>query len=339
MSPEAATAAGDVARRSPALDRHALRVAGGIALPFVVGEALDWSLPFVASMFALQLLAVRRPAPTFVSGCASLAAFWLALHAALILAGVALPYPAILMLGVGLTVFAGLYAEARTASPFWGLFLIAVSIMPMLVLKSAASARSFTDTLVEGMGAAFVAVWLMHALFPEDIRALPAAARVAPSYSDAARKALIGTFVIMPLVFLLSANESTAVVAIVTALSIIRVSDSAGGSQVAVGLVLGNLIAGAAAIAVYTVIIIAPSLPVLAAVITLAALLFAKIIVTAGPAAPLVVNACNAMLVLVGLGLSPFGDTPTAFATRIAVVTLATLYSVGLLSLGGRQTR
>jgi hypothetical protein len=87
------------------------------------------------------------------------------------------------------------------------------------------------------------------------------------------------------------------------------------------------------AIVAYSVIVAAPSLPVLVAVIVLVALVFAERIATAGPSAPLFVAACIATLVLVGLGLSPFGDTPTAFATRVGDVGLATIYTVGMLLL------
>jgi hypothetical protein len=336
MSSEVAAvpgAGGRTSRRDIGTNRHALRMAGGIALPFVVGEALDWELPFIASTFALQLLAVRRPAPTLAAGLVSIAGLCIALLTALVLTSVTLPYPTISALGLGLTIFGGLYAQARTASPFWFIFLIAVAIMPLLTMKSDELATSFAGALAIGMGAAFIVVWLMHALLPEEIRSPPAPTETAKSSGGAARTALIGTLVVMPLVFLLSANESTAIVAIVTALSIIRAAGFAGGSRTALGLLLGNLIAGVVAIVAYTVIVAAPSLPVLAAVIALIALVFAERVATTGPSAPLFVAACVATLVLVGLGLNPFGDTPTAFATRVTNVGLATIYGVGMLSL------
>lgn len=341
MSFEAAAAAGpgDISRHSIGANRHALRMAGGIALPFVVWEALDWELSFIASNFALQLLAVRRPAPTFAAGLVSIAGLCIALLAGIVLTGVALPYPTILALGIGLTMLGGLYAQARTASPFWFIFLIAVTIMPLLMMKSDALATSFAGALVTGMVAAFMVVWLMHALFPEEVRSMPAPAETAMSSGDAARVALIGTLVVMPLVFLLSANESAAIVAIVTVLSVIRASGFAGASRAALGLLLGNLIAGVVAIVAYAVIVTAPSLPVLAAVIMLIALIFAERVATAGPSAPLLVAACVATLVLLGLGLSPFGDTPSAFATRVSDVGLATVYGVGMLSLFERRKR
>jgi hypothetical protein len=336
MSSEAAVAADagpNALRYGIGADRHALRMAGGIALPFVTGEALDWDLPFIAPVFALQLLAVRRPAPTIAAAVASIAGIYLALVAGLVLSGVTLQYPAVFALGVGLTIYGGLYAQARTASPFWFIFLIAVTIMPLLAMQSDELARSFAGALVKGMGAAYAVAWLMHALFPEEVRAVPAPIGKAMSSGDAARAALVGTLVVTPFLFLRSANESVAIVAIVTALSVVRAYGFASGSRTALGLLLGNLFAGVVAVVAYTVIIVAPSLPVLAAVMALVALVFAERIATAGPSAPLFVTACIATLVLVGMGLSPFGDTPTAFATRIINVGLATIYSVWMLSL------
>ena len=63
--------------------RHALRIAGGIAVPFIVGEALDWPLAFLSSVLALQLLASRQPPPTRcrLAAVASIAIafFWLSI--------------------------------------------------------------------------------------------------------------------------------------------------------------------------------------------------------------------------------------------------------------------
>src|SRR6266404_1947054 len=119
MSSEIAAAPGageSASRHDIGATRHTLRMAGSIALPFVVGEALEWTLPFIASIFALQLLAVRRPPPTLVAGLASIAGLCIAFLVALVLTGLVLPYPTIFVLVIGLTMFGGLYAQARTAS-------------------------------------------------------------------------------------------------------------------------------------------------------------------------------------------------------------------------------
>jgi hypothetical protein len=214
-------------------------MAGSIALPFVVGEALEWTLPFIASIFALQLLAVRRPPPTLVAGLASIAGLCIAFLVALVLTGLVLPYPTIFVLVIGLTMFGGLYAQARTASPFWFIFLTAVAVIPLLATKSDTLAASFASALVLGMVAAVGVVWLMHALFPEPVDSISAPAEAPISSGDAARTALIGTLVLMPLGFLLLVNESEAIVASVTALSITRAAGFAGGARTALGLLLG----------------------------------------------------------------------------------------------------
>jgi hypothetical protein len=96
---------------------------------------------------------------------------------------------------------------------------------------------------------------------------------------------------------------------------------------------LGNLIGGAAALAAFGLLTIAPTFPFLIALLALAGLLFGWRIATAGPRGPVFVVACTTFLILLCAGLPPFKETGTAFAARMDYVLLDGAYTIGMLAL------
>jgi hypothetical protein len=337
MSSEAVSQPGAPVR-DQAVIRHALRIAGGVAVPFIAGEALDVPLAFLSSVLALQLLASRQPPLTLLAGAAAVAAIAIAFFAAILLTGAVLSLPILFILAAGLTVFGALYAQTRSASPFWFFFLIAITAIPLMAAKSGQLAASLAHALIAGMAIAILTTWLMHALFPEPARQTSDSSANPQTQGnmtvrERALSALIGTIIVMVLLLLLLNQGSVAIVVMVTALSIVRAAGLAGGTRTALGLLMGNLIGGAVAILVYWVIDHAPSLPMLAGVVVVMSLFFGERIASAGPKAPLFVVACTAAVILFGAGLSPFNDTSTAFATRVGYVVLAGLYTVAMIVL------
>lgn len=339
MSSEASAghdADADARARLSASTRHALRIAVGIAVPFLIGEALVWDLPFIASIFALLLLSARKPAPTPAAAVASVLGIAFAFIAALMLTRITLPHPIVFIAATGLAVFAGLYAQLRTASPVWFFFLIAVAVTPLLAAHSPGLATAVAGTMVAAMIVAVLTVWLVHASWPESAAATasgPPAAQGSRSPAEDARIALIGTLVMIPLVLFLLNRESAALVVTVTALSILRTAGLAQGKQAVLGILLANLIAGGVAIVAYFMIDSAATLLMLAAAVLAVALFYGERIAFAGSSAPLYAGACTATLVILGLGLSPFNDASTAFASRVTYVILTSTYTLALLAL------
>jgi len=327
---------------APVMDKaaiaYALRMAGGLAVPFIVGETLDRPLAFLASVLALQLLASRQPPFKLVAGIVAVAAMAIAFFAAISLTHAVLALPFLFILAIGLTVFAALYAQTRSSSPFWFFLSVAVTVTPLMAARSPELAASLAHALIAGMALAVLTTWLMHALFPEpaqqtsDASAQPPV-QTAMTPAERVRSALAGTLIVMVLVVLLLNHASAALVVLVTALSIVRAAGLAAGTQTAMGLLLGNLIGGGIAIVAYWVINHAPSLPVLVGVVIVMALFFGERIATAGPKAPLLVVAASSAILLLGAGLNPFNDTSTVFAARVGHVLLTTVYTVGMIAL------
>lgn len=309
--------------------RHALRIAGGVALPQIVGEALGGSAPFVASVFALQLLAVRQAPLTLPAALVTVAVLAAAFLASIVLTAIVLPYPAIFLLGAGLAVFGGLYGQARNGSPLWFFVLLAVSATPLIAGNSDALAAGFVGIAVKAMAIAIVTAWLMHAAFPDPEEAAPPGPPPAMDQASAARTALVGTLVLMPLMLLLLGHDSAAVVVMVTALSILKASSPQGGARAALGLLGANVIAGVVAVGAYALVTAVPTLAMLAAVMIAVSLAFGGAIAMGGQRAALAGAACAAAVVLFGSGLSPLYDSGTAFVARLTNVLMASAYTVG----------
>jgi hypothetical protein len=318
---------------STSAERHALRIAGAVALPFVAGELLGWSMPFLASIFALQLVGTRQPPPTLRAAIAAVIGIGAAFAAAIVLTAITLPHPLVFTLGAGLAVFGGLYAQARKGGGFWFFLLVAICATPLLANQSEGLAVSFFYVATGAMLVAVLTAWLMHAAFPDPVEAEPPPPLVTMSPEGATRAALIGTLVLMPLLLLLLGYESAAVVATVTALSLLKMASAQESTRAALGLLAANAIGGAIAVAAYAVITAAPTPVMLAAVILAVSLAFGGRIALGGKSAALGSAACGAALLLVGMGLSPFTDSATAFGTRIVQVLLASTYTVGAFML------
>lgn len=317
--------------------RHAQRLALAIALPFLLGEALDFAIPFLGSVLALQLLAPRGAPPKPKAAVAGVLALGVALAFAWVLAHLAPAHPLPFLLLTGVVVFGALHAGARTGSPFWFIVLIAVLVEPLVLMQSVDLAWTFGRALMGGLALAFVVAWLAHAWFPDPD---PPTARAAAAVVDSAQAIAIartGTLVLMPLLAWMLATGSAAIVMAITSLTIVRAAGVSGGSRVALGTLVGNLIAGVLATAVYNLVEIASSYAFLVAIVLGAALIFAQRIAAGGARAPLALVACVAFLTLLGLGLTPFNDAGTAFVTRVTDVLIASAYSIAFIAFWTRS--
>ena len=121
---------------------------------------------------------------------------------------------------------------------------------------------------------------------------------------------------------------------------IIIVLRSDGGS--AYGVILDRLIAalmgGAMALAVWELIWVAPTLPVLVASLLLAAWLFARRIVEDGPGTGLATKSLSVLAILIGEGFSIlYEDADDRFGTRLAGVMIGLAYVALVVQLTRRR--
>lgn len=320
--------------------RHAaLRLAAGVTCCFVLAEALNWDATFLAPMLAAQFLVNLPRSPTLKQALGIVVLIAAAMFGVLFGSAVLASNPLSFILCLGLLHYFAFYAHLRGAAEFPTLMIqIAGVAMPVFVVVSPALASGLAATLVAAGAVAMLTVWAAYAVFPatagtEEAPAVPAQEAQAPNAT--AMLALWKTLILMPVLawFVLDASQ-TSIVVLIMIVTLLRLADPKLGWRTALGLIVGNLLGGLAAVIAYNVVKTGDSIVTLAAVILFLSLLFAGRIVTARENAPVFAIAFATFILLLGSGLSPLpGGSEEAAITRVLNVVMATAYAAGALSL------
>lgn len=339
-SDTAAASHGDVDRAVEGARRAALRLAFGVTACFAAVEALDWDATFLAPLLAANMLVKQPRPPSLSQGLAVIMLIALSTGAVLALTAMVISKPAALILALTLLLYLSFYAHWRGAPDLVTLLLqLSAVTLPTIAVLSPAGAGTFAATLISAGVVALIAVWVAHAAFPAPAAtadATPAAsARRAAEPTMAARHALLDTVVLLPALawFVLDATQ-VAIVVLIVIVTLLRLHDRQQGQRAALGLILGNLIGGVAAVIVYNLVILNSTLLFFIAACLAASLMFAARIATAGDRAPVYAIALATFILLLGLGMTPLpGGSGEAFINRLLNVLLASAYAIGGLAL------
>jgi hypothetical protein len=155
-------------------------------------------------------------------------------------------------------------------------------------------------------------------------------------------QALIPVLVLLPVLiwFLLDTSETVdmAVVMLIVVVTILRQAGAHKGRRAAVGLILGNLVGGIAAVVVYGLVSLSGTFLFFVVACLAMSLFFAGLIVSSGERAPLYTIAFATFILLLGLGIAPLpGGSGEAFLSRLINVLLAAGYTVGAVSVLERR--
>jgi hypothetical protein len=260
--------------------------------------------------------------------------------AVLVITGAFIGRPAVLILALALLIYLSFYAHRRGA-PELATLLVQISAVsvPVMAVLSPDAAAGFAATLFAAGVVALLSVWAAFTAFPNpatgDAAVDPALGASSPSERTAARDALLNTVIVMPvlILFVLDATE-LAVVALIVIVTLLRQYDPHQGQRAALGLILGNLIGGIAAVIVYNLVLLSDTFLFFVMACLATSLIFAGRIATAGARAPIYALAFATFILLLGLGLTPLpGGSGEAFATRLINVLLASAYAIGAVSL------
>ena len=332
MSAEAVTKEAFEAGRAG--ERHALafRIAFAAAAGLTLGKVLGWDFPFLPPLLAVQLL--TGPAPlNLKQGFGFVAAMTAACGFSVLVAQIFADVPIILILVLALLVFLGFLMLARgQAVAVAAIFLITISVVPLLAITSLSLAYGLVFTLIAGSFLAVLLSFLAYALFPAHAplkQDVPPPAEVrAPVAAALANATVLTTLVIY---FMLTASP-VSVIVLMTAITILRQS-SIAGPGVAFGFIIGNVAGGLAATIAYLLVFLLPSAGFLLLVTLLAGLIFGAKIAEGGQLAPVYTVGLVTFLIVLGLGLSPLPqDSGAIFLTRVANVVLAAVYAIGMAS-------
>jgi hypothetical protein len=212
------------------------------------------------------------------------------------------------------------------------LVLICMATIPVLTLVAPTHADVMPIALVRGMAIALSAIALAWLLLPAMAPPTPKPP-APPRDGSALRLALLATGVIVPmmLVFLLFGLADVLPVMIGSVL-IVSAADPRGSRAQATAMILGNFGGGLLGSLMHAALMTTVSAWFLAALLFLVTLGFGVRIAEGGPRLPVLVIACNAMLIILG---SSIADGPTSLAlwlTRLFQFVLAGAFAAGGLA-------
>jgi hypothetical protein len=341
MSGSASVAASAVSswRADPRTVRT-FRYAAGSTLAMALALGVDWRLSFIAPVLTLSFLGSPAPRPTAKTAVGFLGVIALASAVGVLLSALLLPYPAVFLLLEGLMLFLLFYHGARGANPLLiSMLLVALTVIPVVGLQTMLLAVAVAQGLVVGAGTAVAVVWVAHVLIPD-----PAASRSTstggtspsngaakpklPSPEAAAARAWLSTIVVFPVVLLYFVLGLTSVLILVFIALLSMQPDFSAGFKAGKALIVGNVLGGIAAIAMYELLVMMPQFSFLLLLTLLAGLVFGARLFSGVPAAPLFGMAYSTLLLVIGSTTSMFGDANAKAWTRVIQITIAVVYLV-----------
>lgn len=301
--------------------RRGLRIALTFTAAFIAAELLraDLQLTFLAPLVAASLASQPK-----VRGRVALVLPLIA-WTMVTIAGLVLQFligkPVVLALLL-LWVFWGGFTLMR--NPRFGtlglIILLIFAIVPQTLIKAPELDADLAWWFALDFALAVAADAIFRNLLPEP--APPQRIAPPPQLSP-----LVAAAALLLAVVLIAAMQLPAPGAIIVGILIVLRSDGASAYGVILDRLIAALMGGAVALAVWEIIWLAPSLPVLALSVLFAAWLFCRRFAEGGPDAGLALKSLSVLAILIGEGFSVFyEDADDRFGTRLAGVMIGLAY-------------
>ena len=312
--------------------RRALRIALTFTTAFIAAELLraDLQLTFLAPLVAASL-ACQPKVPLRIAVALPLVAWSIVAIAGLMLQ-VLIQKPIVLAL-LQLWVFWGGFTLLRSArlGTLGLLILLVCAIVPQSLIKAPELDADLAWWFAMNFAAAVGADRVFRGLLPEPL--LPPRPMPPPLISPLGAAAALLLAVVAT-----AALQLPAPGAIIVGIVIVLRSDGVSAYGVILDRLLAALLGGAVALAVWEIIWVAPSLPVLATALLFASWLFARRLVESGSDAGLAQKSLSVLAILIGEGFSVFyEDADDRFGTRLAGVMIGLAYVALVVQLVRRQ--
>ncbi len=312
--------------------RRALRIALTFTVSFIAAELLraDLQLTFLAPLVAASL-ACQPQVPGRVALVLPLIAWTMVAVAGLVLQFL-IDKPVVLALLL-LWVFWGGFTLMR--DPRLGtlglIILLVFAIVPQTLIKAPELDADLAWWFALDFALAVAADTIFRGLLPEQ----PPPQRIMPLPLLSPLGAAVALLLAVAFTVAL---QLPAPGAIIVGIIIVLRSDGGGAYGIILDRLIAALMGGAMALAVWEVIWVAPSLPVLTVSLLLAAWLFAQRIVEGGPDAGLATKSLSVLAILIGEGFSVFyEDADDRFGTRLAGVMIGLAYVALVVWLAQRR--
>jgi len=312
--------------------RAALRVGIGVTLTFVIALAYDWTLAYLAPIFAAPLL--QGPAaPTLRAALGILLATGVIMLACLLAAGFSQTYPALFLIALFPALFGTFrYGLRGGSSLVMILLLVGLMLVPMVASTTVEITHNVAGSFVGNIGLSLAVAILMFGLFPP----LPSEPARAPKpllpAAEVDRRAWIltavtGSYAVAYFSFGWT-NVHTPIYIAVYAYS----ANLARGLTVTKGILAANVAAGLLTVVMYQLTLMTPHFPFVAALVLTVTLILARMITSDAPWAPLAGFALSVVMILYGESIIPFSDDGGSnFGDRLGELGMAAIYAVGAL--------
>lgn len=315
--------------------RQGMRVALAVALGFYLTLSAGEVLPFLAPLFASQLLLNSRQPLAVRAGMVLLVLVTGIGVLLIVLTGWLRDWPQLLLPLLWL-IYLGAYRiqdSGRGAAAVPMILLIAVAV-PLLDILHPDLGESIVLVLVKAVTGGVALAWFSHVLVPD-----LAGGQLAPA-PDAATGSLrqaVGSASIlsgMVLLCLVDDRLSTALVVPITVSTLLAQLQPGSGARAAAGLILVNLLGGVAAALAFAALGLRPDYWLLVLLLCVVGLVFGGRAAQGSPFSKAWGGALLIFLVLFGLGVSPLPTSTTeSFVSRVAYVVFAIAYTLLLTTL------
>lgn len=308
-----------------------MRYAVGSTLLMALTLGIGWDLAYLTPVLALSFLAPGSTMPRFREGVAFMAIIAGTTVAGFIFTKLLLDYLLLFIPLLALAMLAIFYTH-RMGAKAKVFMLISLLLMPMLSMQNVAIAYAFMQTFILGAAITVVLVWLVFSLFPdkEEAGKVPSEAPSAPSPpSREARfhyavETLLVVFPVVLIFFFFQWMGGLIILIFITILSMNPNFNMKAGKA----MILGNLLGGLFAIAVYELLVMVPLYLAMILLVLATGLFFATRLFSENPMAPLFGMGFSTFLLVIGQTTSGTDDAGGKVWSRVLMIMVAVVYVV-----------
>jgi len=317
----------DLARRTHG--RRTLRLGFGVTLTFLVALAFDWTLAYLAPVFAAPLLQKSAPPTLRVAFDVLLVTFVLML-ACLLVGGISQAYPA-LFLFLLFPVLFGTYRYGLRGGSALVLLLLLLGLMllPMVANTTPEITRKVAGSFVGNIGLSLVVTFLMFELFPS----LPSEPQPVPKPELPAAEvdrrawiltALTGSYLVAYFSFEWTNVHTPLYIAIYA-----YGANLARGLTVSKGIIAANIVGGLLTLVMYELTAMTPHFLFIVMLVLTVNLILARMITSEASWAPLAGFVLSVVMILYGESIVPFSDAGGSnFMDRMGELGMAAIYAI-----------
>ena len=311
--------------------RPILRYALGSTLLMALSAGSGGELAYLTPVLALGFLAPGTSIPSFREGLSFVVTIALTTLTGFLFTKLFLDYTLLFLLLTALALLAIFYtAHLGTRAKVF--MLISLLLIPMLGMQNLEIALVFTKSFILGAAITVVLVWVIFSLFPDKVhhgltKTGKAASGSVPSREARFSYALDTLIIVFPVVLVFFFFQWTGGLIILIFISILSMQPTFN-YKAGMAMILGNLLGGIFAIALYELLVMAPHYLFFILMVTAISLYFASELFSTNPKAPLFGMGFSTFLLIIGQSTSGTDDAGGKVWLRVLMIMIAVIYVV-----------